>query len=328
MTNVVITGASAGVGRGIVRAFARRGANIGLIARGEERLKAAAKEVEAGGGRVLVMPLDVADPAAVEAAAERFENVIGPIDLWINAAMVTAMVPAHDMTAEDYARVMNVTFLGTLHGTQAALARMRPRGRGQVLQVGSALSYRAIPLQSAYCAAKAAVVGYTDSLRCELLHEAISLDLTVVHLPAVNTPQFDWSLNRMGRKSQPVPPIFDPDLVGEQIARASDVPRREYWLGFPAVKAIASQRIAPWIGDRMLARVGYEDQTTDAPDDPGRPNNLYRSVPGDWAAHGRFGDRQEKRAPRLWSPAARAGVAGGLAVAGLAAAFGLGAALL
>lgn len=325
LPNVMITGASAGVGRSITRRFAVGGFNVGLIGRHEGRLREAEREVQEQGGRALVLPADVSDAAAMTAAAERFEAEIGPIDVWVNCAMVTILAPVTETTIEEFMRVTAVTYLGTVNGTKAALSRMLPRGSGVILQVGSALSYRSIPLQSAYCGAKSAVVGFTDSLRSELLHEGVDISLVTVHLPAVNTPQFDWARNKMGRRPQPVPPIFDPDHVADQVFRAAMRPAREYWIGLPAAKAILSYELAPWLGDRILAKNGYDDQLTDEAENPGRPDNLFETVPGLQGAHGRFRDRTAKKTPILISPASRQAAAAFAAAIALIAAFGLGA---
>jgi NAD(P)-dependent dehydrogenase (short-subunit alcohol dehydrogenase family) len=301
MTVVVVTGASAGVGRAVVRRFAQDGARIGLIARSTERLEAAAGEVREMGGEALVLPLDTADADAVEAAAARVEETLGPIDIWINVAMVTVLSPVSAMTAEEYRRVTEVTYLGNVHGTLSALRRMKPRNRGVIVQVGSALAYRSIPLQSAYCAAKHAVVGFTDSLRSELIHERSAVELTVVQLPAVNTPQFEWARNKLPRRAQPLPPIFEPEVIADAIHHAAHHPRREYWLGFPAIKAILGQKFAPGLADHILASEAYQGQMTDEPREVGRPDNLYEPVAGDYGAHGRFSDRSSSSSPAIWA---------------------------
>jgi len=291
---VVITGASAGVGRATVREFARHGASIGLIARGRDGLEAAKKEAAELGGRALILPCDVADAAAVDAAADQVERELGPIDIWINNAMVSVFSPVKEMTPEEHRRVTEVTYLGTVHGSLAALKRMLPRNRGTILQVGSALAYRSIPLQSAYCAAKHAIVGFTDSLRCELIHEKSGIHVTVVHLPAVNTPQFDWSKSRMPRHPQPVPPIFQPEVAARGIYYAAHAGRREFWIGLPTVMAINGQKLAPAFADRYLGEHGYDAQMTAEPVAPNRPNNLWEPLPGDHGAHGRFDDKAHK----------------------------------
>src|SRR5947199_719952 len=287
----VITGASAGVGRATVRAFAKAGYDIGLIARGEDGLQAAAREVEEAGRRALVLPLDVSDAAAVEAAAATIEREFGPIDIWVNNAMVSVFSPVKRMRAEEYRRVTEVTYLGYVHGTLVALRRMLPRDRGAIVQVGSALAYRGIPLQSAYCAAKHAIQGFVDSLRCELLHDKSNVRVTMVQLPAMNTPQFSWVKSRLPRKPQPVPPIYQPEVGAEAILFAAHNDRREMYVGYPTVEAIVGDKIAPGFADKYLAKNGYDSQQTDEPVEPDDPDNLWEPVPGDHGAHGRFDDR-------------------------------------
>jgi NAD(P)-dependent dehydrogenase (short-subunit alcohol dehydrogenase family) len=320
---VVITGASAGVGRATVRAFAEVGASIGLIARGRDGLEAARREVEEAGGRALVLPLDVADADAVEDAAARVERELGPIDIWINNAMVTVFSRIQDMTPEEYRRVTDVTYLGFVYGTLAALRRMAPRDRGTIVQVGSALAYRSIPLQSAYCAAKHAINGFTESLRCELLIENCNVKVTEVHLPALNTPQFGWNKTRLPNKPQPVPPIYQPEVAAKAIVWAAHHPRRELWVGWPTVQAILGDKIAPGLVDRYLARQGYDSQQHDGPVDPDRRINLWEPVPGDAGAHGTFDDRAKPYSRQLWLSINRgplalagAGLLGAAAVAG------------
>jgi len=297
---VVITGASAGVGRATVREFARHGARIGLLSRSRERLEAARGEVEEAGGEALVLPVDVADADAVERAAAEVEERLGPIDIWINNAMVSVFSPVKEMTPAEYRRVTEVTYLGTVHGTLSALKRMLPRDRGHIVQVGSALAYRGIPLQSAYCAAKHAIQGFNDSLRSELLHDGSRVRLCMVQMPALNTPQFDWVKSRLPRRAQPVPPIFQPEVAARAIRWAAHHGRREVYVGFSSVKAIVGNKIAPGLGDLYLARMGYESQQTDEPEDPRRPDNLWETVPGDQAAHGRFGSRARSRSVQVW----------------------------
>jgi short-subunit dehydrogenase len=294
---VVITGAAGGVGRATARAFAKRGANVGLLARGVEGLEAAAREVAHEGGAGLVLPLDVADAEAVERAAAAVEERFGPIDIWINVAMATIYSPVHRIAPAEYKRATEVTYLGYVWGTMAALKRMRARGRGTIVQVGSALSYRAIPLQSAYCGAKFAIRGFTDSLRSELLHDGIDVHLTMVQMPALNTPQFDWGRNKMPRRPQPVPPIFQPEVAAEAIVFAAYARRREVWVGWPSVKAILANKVAPGLLDRILAGRGYTGQMGDQAADPDAPDNLFTPVRGDHGAHGRF-DRRAR--PRSW----------------------------
>lgn len=296
---VVVTGASAGVGRATARAFARAGADVALIARGRDGLEAAAREVENRGRRALVLPLDVADGAAVEEAASRVEDELGPIEVWVNDAMASVFAPFVETTNEEIRRVTEVTYLGYVHGTRAALSRMLPRDRGTIVQVGSALAYRAIPLQGAYCAAKHAVRGLTSSIRSELLHRRSRVRLAEVQLPAVNTPQFEWSRAKLPRAPQPVPPIFQPELPAEAIVRAAITGKRETWLAWPTVKAILSAKIAPRLGDRYLAATGFEGQMTKKPLSPERPDNLFHPVPGDHGAHGTF-DRRAKRRSVMW----------------------------
>jgi NAD(P)-dependent dehydrogenase (short-subunit alcohol dehydrogenase family) len=288
---VVITGASAGVGRATARAFARRGARIGLVARGREGLEAAKREVEELGGQALVLPLDVSDHEAVERAAAAVEEAFGPIDIWINNAMLSVFSPIAEMQPEEYRRVTDVTYLGYVWGTQAALRRMRPRDRGVIVQVGSALAYRGIPLQSAYCAAKHAVQGFHDSLLTELIHDGSQVRVVMVQLPAVNTPQFRWVKSRLPRKAQPVPPIFQPEVIADAIVWSAYSGRREVNVGWPATKAIVGNNLAPGYADHYLARHGYEAQMIDEPEDPMRADNLWEPLPGDAGAHGVFDDR-------------------------------------
>lgn len=318
---VVITGASAGVGRATVREFAKRGAWIGLLARGHDGLEAARHEVEEAGGRALVLPTDVSDARQVELAATAVEAGLGPIDIWINNAMVSVFSPIQEMEPEEYKRVTEVTYLGTVYGTLSALKRMRPRDRGMIVQVGSALAYRGIPLQSAYCAAKHAIQGFQDSLRSELIHDGSKVRTTMVQLPAVNTPQFGWVKSRLKRKPQPVPPIYQPELIARGIYWAAHHDEREVWLGYPTFKAIFGNRIAPGYGDRYLASHGYESQQYDGLDDPHRANNLWEPVPGDHGAHGNFDDRAMDHSAQIWVTRHRRMLqAAGAGLAGLAAA--------
>jgi short-subunit dehydrogenase len=320
MQVVVITGASAGVGRATARRFARDGAKIGLIARDEGRLERTAKEMRQLGGEGLTLPLDVADSEAVEQAAERVEAELGPIDVWINSAMLTVFAPVAEMTPEEVRRVTEVTYLGYVNGTMAALKRMRARDRGTIVQAGSALAYRSIPLQSAYCGAKHAIVGFTDSLRSELIHDRSKVQLTMVHLPALNTPQFDWARNKMPLKLQPVPPIFQPEVAAEALHFAAHHPRRELWVGGSSVKAILAQRLFPGLLDRYLAYTAYKGQQDEEPALAG-PDNLFEPVKGDFAAHGRFDDRASPVSPQLWATQHRQTLVGAgllLALSGLA----------
>ncbi|HEX2256638.1 MAG TPA: SDR family oxidoreductase [Afifellaceae bacterium] len=319
MQVVVITGASAGAGRATARRFARDGARIGLIARDEARLKRTAQEVEQLGGRALALPLDVADADAVEQAAERVEAELGPIDIWINSAMVTIFAPVAEMTPQEVRRVTEVTYLGYVYGTMAALKRMRPRDGGTIVQAGSALAYRSIPLQAAYCGAKHAIVGFTDALRCELIHDRSNVAVTVVHLPALNTPQFEWARNKMPQRPQPVPPIFQPEVAAEALHFAARHPRRELWVGRSSVMAILAQRLFPGLLDRYLAYAAYNGQQDEEPALHG-PDNLFEPVKGDFAAHGRFDDRASAVSPQLWAAEHRGPLAGAalmLALGGL-----------
>jgi NAD(P)-dependent dehydrogenase (short-subunit alcohol dehydrogenase family) len=321
---VVITGATAGVGRAAVRKFAKHGARIGLIARGLDGLKAAKKEVEELGGEALVFPTDVADAERVEDAAAQVEADLGEIDIWINNAMVSVFSPVKEMTPEEFRRVTEVTYLGCVYGTLAALKRMLPRNRGTVVQIGSALAYRGIPLQAAYCAAKHAMQGFCDSLRCELLHDKSNVRLTMVQLPALNTPQFGWVKSRLPRRAQPVPPIFQPEVAAEAIYFAAHHPRREFYIGAPSVAVIVGNRFAPGLLDHYLADTGYESQQYDGPEDPDRAHNLWQPVPGDHGAHGTFDARAKECSLQLWTSEHRALVAigvGALAIMGLAAFF-------
>ena len=292
---VVITGASAGLGRAVTRRFAREGAAIGLLARGEGRLEAARRDVEALGGTAIVIPTDVADADAVERAAERVERELGPIDIWVNNAMTSVFSPVKEMHADEYRRVTEVTYLGYVYGSLAALRRMLPRDRGVIVQVGSALAYRSIPLQSAYCAAKHAILGFTMSLRTELLHDHSNVQVTMVQMPAMNTPQFDWVRSRLPDRPQPVPPIYEPEVGAETVYFAAHYPRREYKVGYPTLEAIYGNKLVPGLADQYLADTGYASQQTDQPEDPDRPDNLFAPVPGDWAAHGRFDARSHVR---------------------------------
>lgn len=319
---VVITGASAGVGRATADASARRGAAIGLIARGPERLAAAAREVDALGGQPVELPLDVADPDAVEAAASRVEETFGPIDVWVNNAMVSVFSPVKEMTPAEYRRVTEVTYLGYVHGTLAALRRMLPRDRGTIVQVGSALAYRSIPLQSAYCAAKHAVEGFTESLRSELLHDGSRVHVTMVQLPALNTPQFEWVRSRLPGRPQPVPPIFQPEVAARAIVWSAEHRRREIDVGGSTAIARTLDRFIPGVLDHYLARTGYDAQQTAEPADPNRRDNLAAPAPGDWGAHGRFDARARDSSIQLWWTTHRSAVFGASAV--VAAMIGLG----
>lgn len=326
---VVITGASAGLGRAIAHAFAKRGAKLALLARNPEALEAAVQECEVLGGHAIPIPTDVSDADAVERAADRAQHELGPIDVWVNNAMVSVFSPVQKMDPADYRRVTEVLYLGFVHGTLSALRRMQPRdggkGRGTIVQIGSALAYRSIPLQSAYCACKHAIVGFTDSLRCELIHDRSRVRLTQVHMPAMNTTQFNWSKNRMPHDPQPVPPIYEPELCAEVVVAAGVAkrPRREYWVGMPTVQAIVGQRIFPGLLDLYLGKTGYESQQImSEPSDPNAPNDLYHFVSGTHSAHGKFTARSSGKSPEVWASLHRNWlVLGGFAALGAGAAL-------
>ena len=283
------------------------------MARGLDGLKGAKKEVEELGGKALVFPVDIANADRVEAAAAQIEADLGEIDIWINNAMTSVFSPIKQMAAEEFRRVTEVTYLGYVYGTLAALKRMLPRDRGVIVQVGSALAYRGIPLQAAYCAAKHAVQGFCDSLRCELLHDNSQVKVTMVQLPALNTPQFGWVKSRLPRKAQPVPPIFQPEVAADAIYFAAHNPRREFYVGLPTVGAIVADKIAPGLLDCYLARTGYDSQQYDGAEDQNRPDNLWQPVPGDHGAHGAFDSRAQRCTPQLWASEHRALVALALA---------------
>jgi NAD(P)-dependent dehydrogenase (short-subunit alcohol dehydrogenase family) len=298
---IAVTGASAGVGRAAAREFAKRdGAKIALLARGVDGLEAARREIESAGARALVLPVDVSDPDRVEDAVATIEATLGPIDVWVNNAMVSVFSPIRQMTAAEFKRVTEVTYLGYVYGTLSVLKRMLPRDRGVIIQVGSALAYRSIPLQAAYCAAKHAIVGFTESLRCELLHDRSRVKVCNVHLPAMNTPQFGWVRSRLPHRPQPVPPIFQPEVAARAIAWMARHPRREIWVGGPTVEAILAERLVPNLADRYLARMGYESQQTDEPVPADRKDNLYHALPGDAGAHGTFDARARPYSVELW----------------------------
>jgi short-subunit dehydrogenase len=298
---VVVTGAGAGVGRATAQEFARSGFDVGLLGRDRDRLNAAAEELRAMGARSIGVPTDVADAGAVEDAADRIEAELGPIDVWVNNAMATVFAPVSETTPEEFRRGAEVTYFGTVYGMQAALKRMRPRNRGAIINVGSALAYRSAPLQAVYCGAKSAIRGFTDSLRSELIHDRCGVHLSMVHLPAVNTPQFDWALNKMGRRAQPIPPVYQPEVPARAIVFAALHPRREIWLGFSTIKAILANRIAPEWADRYLARHGYRAQMTDEAEPAGAPGNLFQPVAGNYAAHGRFDGEARPRSLEMFT---------------------------
>jgi NADP-dependent 3-hydroxy acid dehydrogenase YdfG len=297
---VAITGASAGVGRATARAFGREAAAVGLLARGRDGLEAAKREIEEAGGRALVLPTDVADPQQVEDAAAALEDAFGPIDVWVNNAMTSVFARFWEIEPEEFRRATEVTYLGVVHGTRSALRRMMPRDRGTIVQVGSALAYRGIPLQSAYCGAKHAIKGFTESLRTELMHEGSNVRLTMVQMPALNTPQFSTVRTKLPRHPQPVPPIYQPEVAAEAIVWAAHRGRREVWVGRSTPVVIAGNHVAPGIGDRYLARTGFDSQQTDQPVNGDRPDNLFEPVPGDHGAHGEFDEQAAKSSIELW----------------------------
>ena len=315
----VVTGGSAGVGRAAARAFADRGYDVAVLARGEERLEATRRDIESRGVRALALPADVADPEAVESVAARTEAELGPIDVWVNNAMATVYAFAWQVDPNEYARATSVTYLGAVHGTLAALRRMRPRDRGTIVQVGSALAYRGIPLQAPYCAAKHALKGFTESLRTELLYERSSVHVTMVHLPALNTPQFEWGRTKLPRHPQPVPPIYQPEVAAAAIVYAAEHRRRELLVGGPTVQTVWGERLAPSVIDHYLAHKGVDAQQTSEPVAPDRPDNLDAPAPGDWEAHGTFGAQAADRSTALWASINRDRIAfvAGLALAAL-----------
>ena len=303
MRVVVVTGASGGVGRATARAFAERGDRVALLARGEAGLRAAARDVEQAGGRALPIQADVSDFAAVDRAASRAEAELGPIDVWVNTAFSGVFAPFAEVEPGEFRRVTEVTYLGFVHGTRAALDRMRPRDHGVIVQAGSALAYRGIPLQSAYCGAKHAIQGFTESLRCELLHERSGVRVTMVQLPGMNTPQFDWVLSRLPRKAQPVAPVYQPEVAAGAILHATDHPRRrEYWVGGSTVATLLGDKFAPGLLDRYLARTGFRAQQGEQRRDPEQPANLWAAdEERDYGAHGRFDQRAVKRIVQPWA---------------------------
>lgn len=319
---VMVTGGSAGLGRAIALAFARRGCRVGLIARGRERLDEAAREVERAGGRALALPCDVADAAGVEEAAERLERAFGPIAVWVNSAMVTVYAPVSRLTPAEVRRVTEVTYLGGVHGTMAALRRMERHGGGTIVQVGSALAYRAIPLQSAYCGAKAALRLFTDALRSELIHEHSPVRLTMVQIPAVNTPQFDWARNRMRGRPRPLGRILQPEPVAEAVLRAAETAPRELWVDLSVAKTILGAMALPSYLDRYMAQCCWEGAQDEQPDLPGRADNLFSPAPGHQGSHGRFDGEAAVRTISLPEGWLRAAVAAA-GIATLAAAFAL-----
>jgi len=319
---VVVTGASAGIGRATARLFGQRGASVALVARGSAGLDAAAREVEEAGGKALAIPADMADAAAADAAAETAERQLGAIDVWVNVAFTSVFAPFTEIAADEFRRVTEVSYLGFVYGTMAALARMKPRDRGTIVQVGSALGYRAIPLQSAYCGAKHAVNGFTEAVRCELLHEHSGVRITVVQMPAVNTPQFSWVRSRLPRHPQPVPPIYQPEVAAAGVVYAAGHPgRKQYWVGGSTAATIVGQKLAAPLLDRYLARTGYDSQQTGEQVSPGRPDNLDQPLDGpdgfDHGAHGVFDDRSHARSAQLWASQHLPQIGGALAAAAI-----------
>ncbi|MEV6612175.1 SDR family oxidoreductase [Kutzneria sp. NPDC051319] len=312
---VVITGATGGVGRATARAFAEKGDRVALLARGEAGLAAAAEEVRQAGGTPLPIPVDVADAQQVEEAATAVETAFGPIDVWVNDAFTSVFAPVDEITADEYRRVTEVTYLGYVYGTLAALKRMKPRNRGTVVQVGSALAHRGIPLQSAYCAAKHAIKGFTESLRCELMHDHSGVHVTMVHLPAMNTPQFDWLLSRLPLPAQPVPPIYQPEVAAKAIVHAAAHPRRrEYWVGGSTVGTILGEKFAGGVLDRYLARTAYKAQQVDRTPPHSGPN-LWEAADRrlDHGAHGAFDDTARPRSRQWWLNSHRGAILAGAA---------------
>jgi NAD(P)-dependent dehydrogenase (short-subunit alcohol dehydrogenase family) len=301
---VVITGSSGGIGRASAIAFAREGATVALLARGEAGLAGAAREVEAAGGRAWTLSVDVADAEALDAAAGQIESELGPIDVWVNVAFTSVFSPFSEITAPEFKRVTEVSYLGYVYGTMSALKRMRTRNRGVIVQVGSALAYRGIPLQTAYCGAKHAIQGFNESLRCELLHESSGIHTTMVQMPAVNTPQFSWVLSRLPHHAQPVPPIYQPEVAARAVVYAADHPkRREYWVGGSTAGTLIVNALAPAVLDRYLAKTGFRAQQTSEPRNPEQPVNLWEPADSgrDFGTHGIFDRRSSGRSAQLWA---------------------------
>jgi NAD(P)-dependent dehydrogenase (short-subunit alcohol dehydrogenase family) len=302
---VVVTGASGGIGRAIAKAFGGRGDSVGLLARGAKGLEGAADDVRLAGGVPLCVETDVADPTQVTAAARTIEGEMGPIDIWVNVAFTSVFAPFDQIEPDEYKRVTEVSYLGYVYGTMTALKLMKARDRGTIVQVGSALAYRGIPLQSAYCGAKHAIQGFHEALRCELLHDKSNVHVTMVQMPAVNTPQFSWVLSRLPRHAQPVPPIYQPEFAARAVLFAADHPRRrEYWVGSSTMATLAANAIVPGILDRYLGRTGFSSQQTSAPQSQDAPVNLWNPADGDggkdFGAHGVFDDKSRRDDPQLW----------------------------
>lgn len=321
---VVVTGASGGIGRATARRFGARGAQVALLARGEKGLAGAAHDVETAGGKAMTLSVDTADPQQIEQAAVDVERRFGPIDIWVNVAFTSIFAPFHEIGADEYKRVTEVAYLGYVYATMAALRRMRARDQGAIVQVGSALAYRGIPLQSAYCGAKHAIQGFNESLRTELLHERSNVHVTMVQMPAVNTPQFSWVLSRLPKQAQPVPPIYQPEVAASAVVYAADHPRRrEYWVGGTTTATLIADKFAPGLLDRYLSITGYKSQQTDQPRPPDQPANLWEAADGpdgrDFGAHGIFDARSTDRSYQLWA-SQHHGLLGGIAGAAAAAA--------
>ncbi len=323
---VVVTGASGGIGRAVTRAFGARGAAVGLLARGAVGLEGAAEDVRRAGGEPLVVPTDVADADAVFAAADQVESTLGPIDVWVNVAFSSVFAPVEQISPDEFRRVTEVSYLGYVYATMAALKLMKPRNAGTIVQVGSALAYRGIPLQSAYCGAKHAIQGFNEAVRCELLHEHSGVHVTMVQMPAVNTPQFSWVINRLPDQPQPVPPIYQPEMAARAVVFAADHPkRREYWVGSSTAATLAANAVAPGLLDRYLGRTGFKSQQTPERADPNAPQNLWEPADGkdgrDFTAHGKFDDRAHQSDPQLWASHHHGFV--GVAVGAMVAAAGV-----
>ncbi|HEX7390989.1 MAG TPA: SDR family oxidoreductase [Acidiphilium sp.] len=322
-TLAVVTGAGAGVGRATAEEFARRGCDVGLIGRDRDRLEAVVVALHGLGVRAFAAPADMADADAVERAADAIEQALGPIDVWVNNAMATIFAPVANIEPAEFRRATEVTYLGTVHGTMTALRRMKRVDRGVIVNVGSALAYRSVPLQSAYCGAKSAIRGFTDSLRSELIHDRSNIRVTMVHLPAVNTPQFDWALNKTGHPARPVPPVYRPEVPAKAIVFAAFHRRREIWVGMPTVKAILANRIAPGLADRYLASAGYSGQMADETLPADAPSNLFEPVPGQRGADGRFGEGARRRSFEMMTSRHKMAALSAMAAFGLATVAGL-----
>jgi short-subunit dehydrogenase len=316
-TVAVITGASGGVGRATARLLAERGAKLVLLARGTEGLDGAKRDVEERGGQAFAVPADVSRFDEVEAAAEAAEREFGPIDLWINNAMVSMYSPFIEMTPDEFRHIVEVTFLGNVYGTQCALKRMMPRNRGVIIQVGSALAFRSIPLQSAYCASKHAIQGFTESIRSELIHEHSAVRVSVVNMPALNTTQFTWTKNKMPYKARPTGTIFQPEVAADAILFAAEHDRREIMVGYTTVEATLGEKIIPGLLDHYLAKAAWDGAMLPEPVDPNQPDNFWKPVPRDLGAHGQFDNLARKFSPELWASKHRAGLLGGLLAAGV-----------